>query len=444
MGNGAVQELILRRDERIARLKFMSLSHTMKFQQCITGFKPWAYYCQYNATVSFVVGGAKEPVMENACIQLWIPKFVAGSIVTSNDLTANNNGVPSQMSSSNQSSSGTTPASYGRGDRNSSVSSSRNDARRGSGHVSPASLTGRYYGTTSVPQQGSRSSSVPLAPGLVPSSSPSMSSFGSPIGSAPGWLGPQRPGYSPALQMPFPSGTGHMQDGISSPAARNGDRSHSLSSVASHKTSGDDSSSNSEGRSVTISTGTYTTGLLHRRPPKPMLVIFTENQNEKQGGYRRSIVTIQIDEETAINPERCNCRRAGKDGWQCLIAAVEQRGGNADLNARRYETSTRGGESWNMAPLAWDCREPFSTASAWPNLKRVSISFPHPEARNYFGGTPSQCQCKIRTEGDLTGCMTQGHRGLFGEVCEFYRKRRNDYHRARFEGQQQVVNGLMS
>ncbi|KAI8239439.1 hypothetical protein K4K57_008838 [Colletotrichum sp. SAR 10_99] len=46
--SSGVLEMILRKDERIARLSFMGRKDIIKFQQAVTGFKAFDNYCQYN------------------------------------------------------------------------------------------------------------------------------------------------------------------------------------------------------------------------------------------------------------------------------------------------------------------------------------------------------------------------------------------------------------
>lgn len=147
-----------------------------------------------------------------------------------------------------------------------------------------------------------------------------------------------------------------------------------------------------------------------------------------------------------MNPDRCNCRRSGREGTMCPIAAIERRGGDADLPARRYEsTSVTGGEmDWNIARLALNNPASTNNAAAWEKLKRLSIMFPEPTTRAAFGGTPNQCRCKNRTGGELTDCLNSGHKGLWGKVQEVYRRQANAYHQSRYGAQQQVVNGLMT
>ena len=100
LSNGAMKEIILHRDERIARLSFTTMSNALKFQQSITGYKAWASYTQFNVMVSFVIANRKEPIVERASIQLWIPKAVDGSLVTNADVAAeaNNGSVPTRSS----------------------------------------------------------------------------------------------------------------------------------------------------------------------------------------------------------------------------------------------------------------------------------------------------------------------------------------------------------
>jgi hypothetical protein len=215
-----------------------------------------------------------------------------------------------------------------------------------------------------------------------------------------------------------------------------GGRSASISSAVSTNIS-HTSSSSSNGHTIVIPTGANTTGFLHQRPQKPLLVIFTEGT--KDGG-QLSMVAVTIDEDTAVNPERCNCRRAGKDGSSCPIAALERRKGDAALEARRYTTPAGGGSAdWNVARLAINNPAPSDDAATWSRLRRLSIMFPQAADRIKFGGTPNQCRCRVKTEGELSHCLRQGHRGLWGEVQEHYRRETNRYHAARFEMQQHVV-----
>ena len=158
-------------------------------------------------------------------------------------------------------------------------------------------------------------------------------------------------------------------------------------------------------------------------------------------------MAIEIDDETAVNAEVCDCRRAGREGASCRTTSIEQRKGTVNLDARRFDTSrNRGDLDWNLARLAeksdGTCAPSASQGPgdpAWPGLKRVSFRFPTAEARARFGGMPNQCRCKNRNQGELKACLRAAHQGVLGEVREFYRVRVNDYHQQRFEDHQQVV-----
>ena len=40
------------------------------------------------------------------------------------------------------------------------------------------------------------------------------------------------------------------------------------------------------------------------------------------------------------------------------------------------------------------------------------------------------CKCKLRTQGELQNCISNGHQGILGEVKEFGRKQLRVYHKA--------------
>jgi hypothetical protein len=464
---GRDREIILRRDERIARLSFVSHKDVLKFQQAVTGFKAWAWYCQYDVLVSFVVAGLKDPIVEKACVQLWIPKPVDGALVTNDDVAAE---------SSTQSRAGSVgtlgSATPGIGPYGSSSDFQRRE-RDNSGtwstrapepipglHQSPPMMSSPWARQDSTggisispPRNHMYAQPMPTPPSSHPRSIPrrpvpasSMSTMGQappsprssgPLSSSPPVLSssPQRIGTTFGSNLNVPS---------------NNRRTQSISSNMSNGGLTNSNSSGSDGHTLTISTGANTTGYLHQRPLKPRLVMFTQNPKDQQVSF----VSIEIDDETSVNPERCNCRQSGKTGASCTITAIERRKGSANLEAKRYETSrTRGELDWNLARLASNTSF-VSSASAslaspkaggdetpvWANVKRVSLMFPNPEARHQFGGTPNRCRCIVRNEGQLKDCLREGHKGYLGEVQEFHRIQMNDYHRVRFESHQQVVN----
>ncbi|KAI9152034.1 hypothetical protein HJFPF1_09254 [Paramyrothecium foliicola] len=431
--SGIMREVILQRDERIARLAFTSLSHVLKFQQAVTGYKAWASYTQYDAMVSFVLSGLREPVVEKACIQLWIPKVMDGSLVKNTDESSDSDLASTRIRSPTQMSTSTFTTAM--------LVPQPRHSETGLGTYPMARQTSQQsYGAAQSPPRNSTTMYTPWP----------RTSSPVPMGSSPpGRLTALSSGSSTVLGSSRQQTVGSVSSqglGSSPPLARvpvNGkfnERSASISSAVSTPVSHATSSSSSNGHTIVVPTGAHTTGFLHRRPPKPKLVIFTEGTKDGQ----LSMVSIDIDEETAVNPERCNCRRAGKDGSSCPIAAIERRKGDANLEARRYETSsTSAGSEWNVARLAINNPASSDDVTTWSRLRRLSIMFPRPEDRITFGGTPNQCRCRIKNEGELSQCMRLGHRGLWGEVQEHYRREMNKYHAARYEVQKHVVNGLM-
>lgn len=425
-GKGMVQEMILVRDERMAKLSFIKMSHILKLQQALTGFKPYDGYFQFGCVASFIVVGQGEPIYEEASLQLWIPKEVDPSLVKTSDAAAGT----AQMTSPTRSS------SFAVSEKSSSRLSMRRDSfssafsntfsnpfKRSSNRLStsPPSLP-------SIPQRQQTGPGWPrhMSPSPIDTSPPDAQGFypGSPLQS-PGW----RPGQS-SLSPTSPQAA----------TVRNGTngRTYSMSSaVSTTAVSTTSKSSSSDGR-TTISRGSNTTGYLHRKPHKPMLVLFTQNS---QTG-KSSFVTIRIDEDTDMNPDRCKCRRSGKDGMSCNVACIEKLRDHPHLDAKRFESKDRGTDL-NIACLALN--NPKSTSPDYnvKKLSRVSIMFPDAAARRKFCGTPHLCKCKPIDQEQLAACLNAGHRGLWGKVQETYRKQLVAYHKARFGAQRHVVKDLM-
>lgn len=426
---GYNNEIVLQRDERIAKMSFMNIRDVLKFQQAVTGFKAWDSYCEYDVLVSFVVSGRKEPIVEKACLQLWIPKEIGGKLVTNAEMASDTHSGPSRSE--------TLASTIHQG------SPDPQRRRRGSPET--------FFDIPSRPPM-----SIPNRPGrsstVFSTSWPRQTSPG-PMGYSPPGLSAMPPTSPRSLMIsrkPLPTSQSLSTMRSSTMATYTssnlfpppGNIAASASSGVSITPSNNTSrSSGGDSHTFTVSTGTSSTGFMHRPPPKPMLVLFT--QDPKDG--KVSFVSIKMDEETNVNPERCNCRRAGHDGLKCRLAAIEKRKGDANLEARRYESGRlRGDVDWNMARLALNT--PASSAdtdTAWSGLKRVSFFFPTPEARAKFSGMPNQCQCKNQNLGQLKTCLEQGHKGLWGEVQESYRRQINEYHRVRYEGHQQIVNAPM-
>lgn len=463
---GLDREIILHRDERIAKLSFVNLKDVLKFQQAVTGFKAWASYCEYDVLVSFVVAGLKDPIVEKACVQLWIPKPVEGALVTNQDVTKDSGNGPSREGSMARSATGvysSSPDPQHRGRDNSGTWSTRgpepiptvNQQQRNPTILSTHRTRYESPGPMgSSPPRGTMfSHSMPTPPSSHPRQIPRK-----PVGTSSPF--PQAPA-SPRSSGPLSSSPTQMLSSspqrigttfgssLNVPNMPQSRRAQSISSNVSNSAFSNSNSSGSDAHTLTISTGSNTTGYLHQRPLKPRLVLFTQNPKDGQ----RSFVSIDVDDETTINPERCDCRRSGKEGARCAITSIERRKGSANLEAKRYKTSRMREElDWNLARLASNSSF-LSSASpslaaastegeetAWPNVKRVSFMFSTPQARAKFGGSPSECRCVNRTNGELKECLRLGHKGFLGEVQEYHRIQMNNYHQVRYESHQQVVN----
>jgi hypothetical protein len=157
-------------------------------------------------------------------------------------------------------------------------------------------------------------------------------------------------------------------------------------------------------------------GYMHRKPLKPMLVLFLKGQDaQSPQGSRFAFITVQIDEDTAVNPERCECGTRART--VCRISSIERDKGSKQLIAQRYETGNSA--YWDVTALS-TAKQNGSQAPRFEDLRRVTIQFASAEIRDTFGGTP--CCCQLRTNGDLRNCILSRHQGLFGEVKQLGRR----------------------
>lgn len=326
---------------------------------------------RYNTIVSFVVSGRDEPVVESACVQLWIPKQLDGQ-----------------------------PVKFGQ-----STSRGPWDSSHTEGISTPNSIL-------SPMEPAVRGRSIPTPPMALGARLPMA------IPRRPIELGSRQidaassSGSESSILFPGP-----WQSRSSSVSTANTDLGSIFSLSSNFSTTTSVSNSNFNG-------GKARTADFHQIPPKPMLVLFT--QNTKTG--KLAMVTVDIDKGTEVNPDRCNCRRSGRDGSSCQIAAVEQDRGEL-LSVRRFEGGD-GDADWNLARLALSRRsESEYAAAAWKDVRRISIMFPTSEDRAKFGGMPNICICSARTESELGQCLKKRHKGYLGLVREFGRQQSNEYHR---------------
>lgn len=435
--NGATRDFILRRDERVARLSFTTKSHLMKFQQAITGYKPFSSWTQSNALVSFIREGQKDPVTERACIQLWLPRSLDGSFVTNADIDTSFSAAPSRSTTMASTTNAATSASgpgvipiTGGGSRSNTLGNP--DGLSASPDYLSSSPKSRQ---TSLPSGGVHQSYG--QPGYHVSSqswhtaSPPLMGLSPPRGPGVGFAG--GPVSASAARTPRHPSSPNLQNGFLGPPIpkRNGNgRSQSISSGVSHAPTNASNSSGSDVGTATVSVGANGLGTVHRRQAKPLLVIFAQSMKNTEPSF----VTVELDERTAVNPERCDCRQSSRVGKQCPIASIEQNKGASKLVARRFELPAAHGEmEWNMGHLASSNPTSSGSKTIWKNLTRVSIMFPEGADRHRFSGTPSDCRCKNKnmTVGELSQCLAWGHQGYLGEVLEYHRRKGHEYHRSR-------------
>jgi hypothetical protein len=179
-----------------------------------------------------------------------------------------------------------------------------------------------------------------------------------------------------------------------------------------------------------------------------------------------------MDDETQVNPERCDCRKGVNS--TCVITAIERSKGGSVLHAQRYVASEQL-EGFDVGFLGVTRRKEYPHC-AYEGLKRISIAFRDTKGwfpflsflfyvviniwglyalrrdtvcvanrmsmvrseRQIFGGLA--CRCKVVTQGELNACIKAGHRGLFGEAREKGRQELREYHRT-METRQDVVVG---
>ncbi|KGQ01954.1 hypothetical protein PAAG_11347 [Paracoccidioides lutzii Pb01] len=78
--NRDTNDILLRTPSEDTRFSFPSLKDLLRFQHAFTGFKPYHFYSQIDVKVAFV-GSNEKPVVEDAVLQLWIPKRLEGYLL---------------------------------------------------------------------------------------------------------------------------------------------------------------------------------------------------------------------------------------------------------------------------------------------------------------------------------------------------------------------------
>ncbi|OJD25607.1 hypothetical protein ACJ73_03018 [Blastomyces percursus] len=369
-------DVLLRTPGEDNKFSFPSMKDLLRFQHALTGYKPYLSYSQPDAKVAFVVSNEK-PVVEDAVVQLWIPKRLQGYFVneeqcqTEEPWVENYDILPTSPI--------TVPGSS----------------------VPPSPLNMFSRSPQSLFSAANRSSMQSTDQGSLGS----YSSSTAPSDSSRGSLGStdHEPG------MNFPSLTAYSTR-----------RSSTMTSI----------SSKTSQRTVTVLKMGDTNGFLHQKPKRPMLVIFSRSL---VGANELSITAIKIDDKTAVNVERCDCRKGNSS---CAITAIEQTKGKFCLETQRFVVKD-GITDFDVARLGFTRRKDYPHA-AFKGLNRISISFKSPHERKLFGGY--KCSCKLDTWGNFNNCIGSGHQGIFGEVRAIGQQELRAYHRAS-EGHADIVIG---
>jgi hypothetical protein len=359
-----------------ADLFFSTLEDALQFQQAVTGFKPFGWYSRSIVDVALIL--SEGPEWRKACVQLWIPRELKGKPASMESIQAETqpSTVPHKAWFSSlwkKSPDSRTP---------SSVDTFGKDIKYGS--KTPARTS-----TYSIP-------SSPL--------SPTSTRNGYPFPSSP----PRRENSKSTLQ---PNQRCNVPD----------------SSASNHRVSvGKSSDSSSSVKTTSRQTVTVVDhgnghGFLHTKPRKPMLVLFIYDKSKLKNRVGLSFVTVQIDDNTAINPIRCECYV--EYGRECPDAAIERAGGEKLLLAQLYEAEEL--SQWDVTLLGVEKRKELP-GDMLADLTRVSIRFAQPGnpvgpvKREEFGGF--NCGCRVETVGGLNSCLEQKHGGLFGKVKETGRR----------------------
>lgn len=143
-----------------------------------------------------------------------------------------------------------------------------------------------------------------------------------------------------------------------------------------------------------LDTGSGTIGTRMDKPEVPKLVLFLESK--KSGSL--SFLSIDMDEDTFINEQACDCRLPRS---RCAISVIEHSKG--PLPARRI-VSKQGLKSWNLASLGVSQPPPKHDPDALKDLRWVKLNFSSKEDKEKFS---------VR----------------FNEVATIYKRRLMDFYR---------------
>jgi hypothetical protein len=372
-----------------ADLHFFRLKDLLRLQQAATGYKVYDAYSQGPVDVILQFSGRERSTMRKAIIQFWIPErleegkeenknvFLVGASISDARPRKDSAALIKHLSIS--SSSGSTAAS----------SSSGNDTD-GFGYGPTQSPTSPF--STSPPYSPTKSR---IDSECFPSSSSKNAAL---------------------TEQAVPS---ERLTGIGSSWGR---RASSVILTGSSPGAG-----TTRRQSMREGASTQARGQVHVEPRRPMIVLIMHDSSPSKIGDVFSIITVEVDSETMLGPNRCVCQRNGRD--ECPHVIIERPTNSKHLLAQRYDV--RSLEDWDITLPGTRKRKdyPAKELEKLITLRSVSITLAEPgdpegpKMKKRFAGHKCDCRDPYRTLGEMEHCLKKRHRGNFGIIkglAEFY------------------------
>lgn len=326
--------------------EFVEIKHIYHLQNILTGYQVFHRYDQKMVKVQFAVSDQPEDIEEHGRLQLWLPRQFTDTS-PSNSAAASTSSVKGDIARASNAS-GSRPMHQSA----TLVQGTRTPSRQPTGVPSYGAQTSAHN-RESQPQV-----SVASTPSSIKRSGmrlPSLESLGS---------------FTKAVSRSATSPTRAMsprQRGLSSSTIS------SARSATTKSTSTSLTSRSSAATVTTIETSNSTRARVHSKPLKPMLVIYLKSKHPEA---RLSLVALELDFDTMVNRERCNCRSSNT---QCRTSCIERTQGH--LLAQRWDTDGSLA-SWDLAKLGVEQRK--EGENRWKNVKRVTFKFETWEGENPF------------------------------------------------------------
>jgi hypothetical protein len=115
--------------------------------------------------------------------------------------------------------------------------------------------------------------------------------------------------------------------------------------------------------------------LFHTMPKKPLLVLFLQSTNPNEDHL--ALVAVELDEETAIKRELCQCGLADAN---CRVACMQQKNAHF-LSAQRFDAGTDLNQM-NLEFLSINQRKELPHA-AWRKVNRLSFTFANADGMTF-------------------------------------------------------------